>query len=301
MPLISNLRYHDYQFELPVSSGKWKWVTRLDVSQSNPAFYIRDVISPYGLLRDSIPIPGEVVQSMAQSIQDLKDNFKPHILVGPPTSLTFLVDEGRGTSLPQTLILTNDGVYGSLLGMSLTPSAAYVRVTPGSVGNLAFNESGQISVDVNSTSLISENSPYAESVTIQDSTATNSPRNLPITIVVRPKATIRVTPSLLFTFTVAKPLTGDFPAIPAQTFNVANIGPTGSVLDYTVKKLLGLSDWLPSFLPSSGTLTTVTSDTVTVTVAPASTLLVGTYTEKLRVAGYSSNSYIDVEIRLVIV
>jgi hypothetical protein len=41
-------------------------------------------------------------------------------------------------------------------------------------------------------------------------------------------------------------------------------------------------------------------DVITVKVQPPDGLLQGTYSEKLRVLGYSSNGHVDVEIRLVI-
>jgi len=299
VPLASNLRQQDYQFELSVPVGKWRWTTRLDVSGSNPTYSVRDIVSPYGLLRDSIPLPGTVVQAMADSIAELQANFSPHILVGPPTSLTFTVDEGRGFSASQSVIVTNDGVYGSILGVTVTSSASYVRPVPANIGNLSINESGEFDVDANSTTLLASDSPYNETLTIQDPGATNSPQVLPITIIVRPKSTIFCTP-LLLTFTVVKPLVGDFPSIPTQQFTVQNTGLSGSILEYEVNKLTGLSDWLTGITPSSGQLNSGEDDPVTITVQPLSNLLQGTYTETLRVAGYSSNSYVDVEIRLVI-
>lgn len=300
MPLVQNLKYHDYQFEYAVSAGKWRWTTRLDVSQSSPAYSIRDVISPYGLLRDSIPIPGPVVQAMSSSIDELKSNFTPSILIGPPSSLTFHVTEGQGYSPSQTALVTNDGVYGSILDASLTTSAAYVRVTPTTIGNLAINESGESTVEVDSTSLLAADSPYNETVIVQDPTAPNSPQTVPITINVSPKATID-TSSVLLTFNVTRPLSGSYPPVPTQTFSVENSGPVGSVLDYDIRPLTGLcAGWLRGVLPASGTLDSGESQLETVTVQPPDNLLWGTYSEKLRVSGYSTNSYLDVEIRLVI-
>lgn len=299
MPLASNLKFHDYQFEVAVPTGKWRWTTRLDVSQSNPVYSVRDIISPYGLLRDSIPLPEVVVKGMADSIEELRSNFSPHILVGPPTSLTFTVDEGRGFSLSQDVILTNDGVFGSVLGMTITSSAAYVRAVPANIGNLAINESGSFDVDVTSTTLVAADSPYNETLTVQDPGATNSPQVIPVTIVVRPKSTVGCTPTSL-SFSVVKPLVGDFPSIPTQNFTVQNLGLSGSILEYEVNKLTGLSDWLTGITPSSGQLNSGGSEAVTVTVHPPSNLMQGIYTETLRVAGYSTNNYVDVEIQLVI-
>jgi len=300
VPLVQNLRFHDYQFEYSVPAGNWLWTTRVDVSQSVPSYQVRDIKSPYGLLRDSIPIPGGVVQAMADSIAELKSNFAPSILVGPPSILTFEVDEGRGYSPSQTVLLTNSGVYGSILSASFTSSASFVKVNPSSVGGLAVNESGDFMVEVDSTGLLASDSPYAETVVIQDPTATNNPQTVPVVINVRPKAVISSSPILLV-FEVVRPLSGPFPQIPTQNFIVENSGPVGSVLEYDIRALTGLcGGWLRSWLPAEGTLQSGESETITVSVQPQDGSLQGTYSEKLRVIGYSSNNYVDVEIRLVI-
>lgn len=299
MPLVNNLQVHDYQFEFAIAAGKWRWTTRLDVSGSNPVYSIRDIKSPYGLLRDSIPIPGDVVQAMSESIDELKANFSPSILVGPPSSLVFEVDEGRGYSEPQSIILTNAGVYGSILGCSITTSAPYLRSVPGNVGNLAVNETGQFDVDVSSASLLASESPYNETITVQDPGAVNSPQVVPVTIIVRPKPTISAAP-LLLTFTAVKPLTGSFDPVPPQNFTIQNTGLSGSILDFDVNKLTGLSDWLTGITPVTGQLPSGGTQPISVTVSPADSLSRGTYTETLRVGGFSTNSYVDVEIVLVI-
>ena len=302
MPLVQNLRHHDYQFEFPTPPvGKWRWTTRLDVSQSVPAYSIRDIISPYGLLRDSIPIPGAIIQEMAQSIAELSSNFVPSILVGPPTQLVFTVVQGFGVSDAQSVIVTNDGVYGSILGAGLTSSAQYVSVTPATVGNLAINESGEFLVEVDSTNLVVANSPYSETITLQDPTATNNPQVLPIQINVIPVATIASDVTSL-SFNVSRPLDGSaFPAIATQVFNLQNSGPSGSILTYNIRSLTGMSsNWLNSWLPSSGTLSSGQAQAIVVTVRPNPNLLQGTYSELLRISGYSTNTTLDVAISLVI-
>jgi hypothetical protein len=237
---------------------------------------------------------------MAESIVELGANFTPSILVGPPTSLTFDVDEGRGYSLSQVVYLTNNGTYGSVLTSSITPSASYVRVSPNTVGNLAINETGQFSVEVTSTDLLASESPYSETIAIQDSTASNNPQSIPVVINVRPKSTISTNVTALV-FTVVRGIDGTFPSIPTQTFTVQNTGVGGSVLEFDIRALTGLcSNWLRSWLPSSGYLTSGQSQSVVATVQPTDNMLQGTYSEYLRVSGYSSNSYIDVEVRLVI-
>lgn len=300
MVTAANLRFFDTQFQHQTSTGVWRWTTRVDMTGSAPVYQVRDIIAPFGVLRDSIPIPGPVVLAMADSIEQLQANFPPTILIGPPSSLTFIVDEGRGFSTPQAVPLTNNGVFGSLLNAVLSTSAPYVTVTPANVGNLASNEVGSFDVAVDSTTLVAASSPYNVTVTATDATATNNPRTLPVTITVRPKATILATPTTL-NFAVTAPISGAYPAVPSQTFSLQNSGPAGSVLGYQVQKLTNLSGtWLPSFSPVTGSLNSAASQNITVNVAPATGLARGTYTETLRISGYSTNSFVDVLVQLVI-
>lgn len=296
MPLAANLQSHEYSFTLQVAQGVWRWTTRMDISGASPSFVILNIVSPFGILRDTVPILGEVITAMADSISELAAQFRPVILVGPPASLTFDVDTGRGFSEQQDALVTNSGVYGSLLDATLTPSASYVAVAPSTVGNLGFQESGTFQVSVDSTSLLP--GIYNATILIQDDTATNTPQSLPITINVRPKAIIDVTP-LVLTFNVVKPLSGAFPLIPNQVFTIENIGPLGSVLEFLVQRLTCLSDnWLVAFTPTSGTLLSGETQDVTVQIVPADTMATGTYQETLRVSGYSDNSYVDILVQL---
>jgi len=296
----ANIRFQDYQFNLTSTGGMWRWTTRVDVSGSVPSYQVKDILSPYGVLRDTVAIPGDVVQAMGDSIIQIQSNFPPHILLGPPASLTFDVDEGRGFSMPQEVVLTNDGVFGSLLGTTLTTSAAYVSVSPANVGNLASNESGSFSVSIDSTDLLAANTPYNEEVTVQDPNASNTPQTFPLVINVRPKATIDISP-LVLNFSVTRPFTGPFPAIPSQQFTITNSAAVESLLDYQIQRLTNLSsDWLVSFAPVNETLAGGDSQVITVAVAPIEGLLTGTYQETLRVSGYSTNSFVDVLIQLVI-
>ncbi len=299
MPTAAALQFQDFQFQQATPRGTWKWTTRVDVSGPSPAYSIRDILSPYGVLRDSVPLPGIVVQAMADSVTQLQSQFAPAILVSP-ASLTFTIDEGRGFGPAQSFTVTNGGVFGSLLDVSLTSDAAFVRVQPAMLGGLAAAEAGQCDVAVDSSTLLATSSPYSQNILLQDATATNNPVSLPVTIIVRPKATISVAP-LSLTFFAVKPLTGPFPPIPTQSFTISNTGLASSSLAYLVQRLTGLSSaWLASYTPTQGTLAGGASQLVTVGVAPNANCLPGTYSEILRVSGYSTNAYADVEITLVI-
>lgn len=294
-----NLRHQDYQFEQRVPAGVWRWTTRMDVSSACVVYQILNIQTPWGLYRDSIPVPGDVVTAMYESIVQLKANFKPTIQVGPPSSLVFDVDEGRGLTSPQEVLVTNTGVFGSMLSANLVSSASYLQVAPTLVGNLASNEGGNFSVMVDSTNLLAASSPYAETVTLQDADATNSPQTLPVTINVRPKAEFELVPTILL-FTVTKPASGPFPPIPTQSFLVRNVGPVGSVLDYQVQALTCLEPWLAGWSPASGLVPGGTDQSISVSVQPPENLNPGTYETILRVSGYSVNGHADVTIKLIV-
>ena len=256
--------------------------------------------TPFGPLRDTTPIPGDVIQAMAESLTELVQNFPPQILVGPPTTLTFVVDEGRGWSTEQTVPVENSGPFGSLLNSTATSNQVYCRVTPAALGGLAKDETGTLSVSVDSMNLLSASSPYAATITIADASATNGPITVPVAITVRPKATVAVVPTTL-NFTVVKPVSGPFPAIATQAFTTTNSGPLNSVLAYQVTRLLNVSGtWLQNISPVSGSLVSGGSQAITITVAPVDSLALGTYSEVLRVSGYSTNNYLDVTINLTV-
>lgn len=297
MPSAS-LNFHDYQFKWQVPAGTWRWTTRIDTSGATPRYEVRDIVSPFGLLRDSIPLPGEVVQEMAASITRVQTSFAPSVLLSGAV-LSFTLDEGRGFGLAQSVSVTNNGAFGSLLSTAVTSSAPYVHVDPANVAGLQSGASGSFQVSVDSTDLLASGSPYAVTLTVQDSHAVNSPQVVNVTVTVRPKATITLLPDDLG-FNVSGPYGGPWPSIPSQTFQVVNSGPGGSVLDYQIQKLLGNSDWITSITPTFGTVGGGGSSTVSVTCAPTPNMLPGVYEETLRVSGYSSNSYQDVLVTLTV-
>jgi hypothetical protein len=296
--LATNLQTQDYQYAVQVPQGTWRWTTRVDVSKAVVTFQVRDIVSPFGLLRDNIPLPGPVITAMSESITELQSAFAP--LIGlSPTTLTFTTTQGQGFGTPQVVTVSNNGVYGSLLSPAVTSSAAYVLVTPANMGGLAFGASGQFNASVDGTDLLATSSPYTATLTVQDPNATNTPQTIAVTINVLPEATIALSPtSLSFS---ATGFNGVYPLIPTQTFQVQNTGPSGSVLSYQIQKLIGLSPWLVGFTPTFGTVSSGGSVNITVNVQPTSCFMQpGTYSEILRVSGYSSNFYQDLTVTLTL-
>ena len=295
--LASNLQTQDYQYAVQVPQGTWRWTTRVDVSKAVVTFQVRDIVSPFGLLRDNIPLPGLVVTAMSESITELQSAFAP-LITRSPTSLTFTTTQGQGFGTPQAVTVSNSGVYGSLLSPTVTSSASYVLVTPANMGGLAFGAAGVFNATVDGTNLLALNSPYSATITIQDPNATNTPQTIPVTINVLPEATIALSPTTL-NFS-ATGFNCTYPVIPSQTFAIENTGPSGSVLSFQVQKLIGLSPWLVSFTPTTGTVASSSSVNVTVTTQPPPFTPAGTYTEILRVSGYSSNFYQDITVNLTL-
>lgn len=295
MSIASVLRFQDYQFQVSLASGAWRWTTRVDVSGSQVATQIRDVVCPYGLLRDSTPIPGEVVQAMAKSIEQVVTSYAPSILLSP-TTLSFVVDEGRGVSAPASVQVTNNGIFGSLLSAHVTSSTPFVSAVPASVGGLASNASGWFEVMVDSRELVASASPYGATLKVQSNTAGNSPQDIPVTVTVRPKATIAPTVTNLV-FNVSAPLTGPFPPIPPQIFGLTNSGPAESILGYQIRRVVGAS-WIAGVSPFHGEISGEQTQPITVSVKPAEGTLPGTFTETLRVTGYSTNMSEDIVVTL---
>jgi len=277
----------------------WRWTTRVDVSGASPTYTVLDVVSPWGVLRDSTPIPGDIILKMAGSIAELQVAYSPSILAGPPSSLTFEVDEGWGYTTPQHVTVTNSGVFGSLLSAALSTSAAYITVSPATLGGIASNASAQFDVTVDSTNLLASSSPISGVVLVQDPRASNSPQTIPVTIIVRPKAHIELSTTLV-EFHATRPLSGSFAPIPAQGFQIRNTGLAASLLDYQIQKLTGLSLWLSAFAPPIGQIPGTSQQLVTVLVQPPDGLALGTYEETLRISGYSDNMSADVVVRLVV-
>jgi hypothetical protein len=246
-----------------------------------------------------IPIPGPVVQAMADSITTVQQAFSPSIMLAP-TTLAFTLNQGQGVSTPQKITITNNGIFGSLLSAAVTTSAPWLQVTPANIDGLAFNEVGYFDVTADSTALQSANSPYSGTVTVQDPAAVNSPQIIPVTVTVLPAATINVSPTNLV-FTVTSPLfPNPFPPVPSQQFILSNAGPAGSQLTYLVQKLIGNSPWLVSYTPFMGNLASGQTQAIVVAVAPPPDTLPGAYSETLQVSGFSTNMVQQVQVQLVV-
>jgi len=292
-----SLRFQDYEFNLKLSSGLWRWTTRVDLSGALPSYFVRDIQTPWGSLVDATDLPGLLVKEMADSIDQVKTAFMPEITVGGV--FTFNVDEGRGFSNPLIGTVTNTGTFGSLLGVTVASSAPWLVSSPAALGGIAYGNTGNFETRVDSTNLLAIDSPYTGTLTFQDPDATNNPQVANVTVNVRPRPTIAVSVPEV-DFTVVRPIDGVFPFIPSAYFILNNTGSVDSNLEYQIQKLIGCSNWLASFVPATGNVAGGASQRVDITVRPPIGMGTGTYTEILRVSGFSTNDRMDVTVKLVV-
>lgn len=285
------LNFQDYEFSLNTSRGWWRWKTRIDTTLQAPQVFIRDIVSPYGLLRDSIPIPGAVISAMQDSMDQLQIAFSPVQSVDP-LQLFFTVDEGRGLSVDLPVTIQNTGPFGSVLTALATASNPYINLSPTEVGMLPAQGTGTLTVRVDSAYL--SPGPLQDQITITG--GSNAPTTIQVFTTVRPRAILAVSiPSIQVTIPYL--IDTDYPITEVE-LTVLNNGPATSVLEWKAKKLIDCSPWL-SLDPKSGVLNgSGDSETIVLQFQPPNNILLGSYTETLRVAGYSENFYIDVPITL---
>ena len=299
---MSSPSQYQYAFTKSRPEGVWRWVISATIGPYAVTFVVRNIQTPYGPFgglrnaSEDIPLPLDIVQAMTDAAIQVQTSFTPTTQV-LPSSLTFTVDEGYGESEPQSLSITNTGPFGSFLSPLLTPLDSFVLPIPLQGTTLSSGESSSPMVSVDSADLLAISSPYSTSLTVSDITATIV--TVPVTINVRPLAEITLSTLLISATTTYLP-GNTFTAIPVLTFTVTNTGPIGSILIYRVKKLIGLSDWLTGMDPQSGTLSSGSPEIISLTLTPYVGMMTGTYSETLRVFGYSSNKHVDVKIQLIV-
>jgi hypothetical protein len=281
------LSNHSYGFEYVEESGLlWRWNARVNVSGRRAVFEIRDVITPWGPLRDSIALPGAVVTQMATTVEDLQSQFAAVMVIGPPTALSFIVDEGRGLSDPQGVAVTNSGPIGSLLDAGVVSSAEEMLISTPRLAGLASGQSGELTVRVDSTELDANMSPLGATVTFESDDGPSF--DLPVDITIRPRAVTDLSVTeLRFSVSV-----GSIIVSPSQATVLTNQGPAGSVLDYelhpdTDDTWSRPTLWDVDITPDAGTLLSLEQASLDVSVQMDQPLPPGTYVQDFVVHGYS--------------
>jgi murein DD-endopeptidase MepM/ murein hydrolase activator NlpD len=183
-----------------------------------------------------------------------------------PASLAFSAQQGSNPS-GQTLTISNTG-QGTLTWTASEP-IAWLTGSPGS-GTLSAGQSATIAFTVNTTGMTP--STYSGTITVTAAGAANSPKTIPVTLVVTPTpAALAVAPSAL----VINGQVGFSP--PAQTITISNSG--GSPLSWSASESLG---WL-TLSPTSGNVAAGGTASVTATLN-TSGLAASTYSGTIEVS-----------------
>ncbi len=291
-----------FRFRTQSVGGFWSWELDSQNQQGvGQLYFVKNIETPYGPLTTTmIPLPGDVVLSMAESLSQVQQQLSPSLILSPPAQTTFTVtvSEGGPEVKAGTVTVQNAGAFGSFMSAFATPSSPWLKVTPSVANGIGKNEQASFDIFVVPSTLLAASSPYSGVVVFQDNKS--PPTIIPVTVnaVVLPRPVVVASPATTtLTYTICTNTPG-----PSQQIIVQNAGPAGSIMGFSVSKLNNNSSWL-SFSPDSGSgIQSGGSALVTVAVVPAGApLFPGTYTEILRVSASGSvNGYVDVTVQLVV-
>jgi hypothetical protein len=301
--MVTEISGTSIEFSLPSVGGTWSWKVRANNLRAAGQLYeVVDVITPFGpITTAAIPLPGEVISAMANSVLDVQAQFAPFmVLAQGSTSFSIIVTEGDPNSEAGTASVYNGGAFGSFMTVVATPGASWLGVSPSSYQSIGKNERATFGISLLSTTLLASGSPYSGVVNLQDNRV--PPTNIPFTInvTVLPRPVIACIPSSIsLSFMSSTGVPGG-----SQQLTISNSGPVMSSLEFTLVKVNGNSPWLDVVPISGGPLASGQSEIITVSVIAqgARGLAPGTYMETIRIhSDNASNSPIDVGASLVVI
>lgn len=287
-------------FSLQSTGGTWTWqVQSRNIQNFGQLFEVSDIRSPFGALSAiSIPLPGDVVQAMSNSITQLSQQVAANITVSSPTPPSFFltISEGDPVTDVGIIVFSNSGAFGSFLNATATSNVPWLTVTPTQILGIAQGQTGQFSVTVDPSQLTAVDSPWNGTITIQDDSDPNILTVIPIVVTVLPAPEIDVIPT---SFTLCFNLSSQM-GTGGQILTVTNSGPVTSQLEFVLAKVQNTSNWLNVSPVSGGPLATGESVPVTLSlVTSAIPQLAGNYTDTLRVSSVNAtNSPVDIPITL---
>lgn len=291
-----------YEFSHDSVGGKWYWtVLASNVKGAGQLYQVTGIRSPFGPMAQSlIPIPGDVVLKMADSIQEMQQTLAPLIALVSPGTTTFSVTvvEGDAASLAATVPFQNSGAFGSFLTATATPGVPWLKAVPTSVVGLGRSEQSQFAIQVLPATLLASGSPYSGTVNLQDnrSPATVIPITVNVTVLPKPAITASAA-EITLTYSIGTATVGS-----PQTLTLTNSGGAGSQLSAVLSKVQNASPWLSFTPPSVGPVASGGTADVVFSLVPGSIPgLTGTYVETIKVASpTASNSPVAVTVKLVV-
>ncbi len=299
--MVTSVNGGSYEFKQESVGGYWYWIVRANNTQGVGQLYdIIDISTPYGLLINTqIPIPGDIVSAMSDSLNDVKAQLASLLnLIQPATTLfTMTITEGDPDISVGMVDFQNTGAFGSYMTVTATPDSSWLSVSPSSIQGIGKNGISSVSISLLTSTLINSISPYSGIINLQDNRDIPTMIPITVTVIVLPKPSILVIPnSMSFTFALSTSITSN-----PQVLTITNSGLSGSVLNYTISKL-GNVDWLDVTPNIGGPINSGLSITSTVSlVSGKQPSIPGTYMETVRIlSANASNSPIDISITLVV-
>lgn len=299
--MATGVRGGGFDFSVCSVGGTWQWrVTASNIYGAGQLYQVEDIRTPFGSLANTdLPIPGEVITAMAESLASLQQQLQPRVALTGPTSFSITVTEGDPVIGVGDIEFSNVGAFGSFMTVTASPNSPWLSVDPPSVAGIDKNGSGQISARVDPRILLATASPYLGYVNIQDNASPPTLIPVPFNVTVMPRPAIGLSSSAA---ALAFYLSSMVPAGTASIV-ITNTGPLTSLLSFTVAKVQNQSPWLAiapasgSSIPSGGSVTVVLS-----LISDRVPSIPGVYTEILRVASpNASNSPLEITVTLTVI
>ncbi len=264
--------------------GMWQWDVRANNTQGlGQTYQIANINTPYGPLNAAdIPIPGDVLSSMCDSLNQLQQQLGPLIVLnsGTQTQYVLTVTEGDPSVFVGDVKYFNAGAFGSFMTATTISDVPWLVPNPSQTIGIGKNQTGQVSIWAVPSLLLATDGPYQGSIILQDNRAPSTVIPVSVIVNVLPRAVLSVsTSSIFFSYSLSAGFQGG-----AQQFSVSNTGPTGSMLSYTVSKIINGSPWLRFSPACNDGIIPGVSDIVTVSLTANLPQSTGTYTETLAVA-----------------
>ena len=298
---MANVSSGGFTFNIASVGGQWSWTVQAQNVQGLGQLYqLVDIATPYGKLTDvAVPLPGDVVTAMAQSLLELQGQLAPSIVLlsGTPTSYSTTVTEGDSAVAVAALGYTNGGAFGSFLSTSSTPDSPWLTVNPPGSTGVGKSQPGTLNIGILPGLMLATSSPYVGHVRIQNSADPTNFVSLAVNVIVIPRPIIQLSvPTVTLTYSISGGLGG------AQQVVVTNSGPATSQLNFTASKVQNQSPWM-AFTPSNaGPVGSGGTSPVTFSLINSGLPSVpGIYTETVAIASRTaSNSPQQVTVQLVV-
>jgi len=291
-----------YGFNIESIGGTWSWNVHADNTQGlGQLFKVQDINTPYGSLYTAmIPIPGDVVLAMADSLSDVQDQLAPMLSLtqGSVSSFNIVITEGDSNVDIGTIGIQNVGAFGSFMVATATPTVSWLQTNPSYISDLGKNGTGNFGFTLLTGALLNANSPYTGIVNLQDNR--NVPTTIPIsfTVTVNPRPVISAVPlSLAFTHSLSLNTSSG-----AQQVEIENVGPASSVLNVSLVRVNNNSSWIDFTPTAAGPLNSGDSTLITFSVVKANVpLSPGVYQDTIRISSpNAANSPVDVTVTLTV-